>query len=362
MPGGIGERGAPALMAKDNQDVTRRKFLTESSEIGLGSVLTASLGAAQQTRGDERTGRPTPQPSAGNSKKQMPMRKLGGTGVEVSILGVGGGGRGRNPQIRGTSERPEIREKAEQILHRALDLGINYIDTCAGYGASESIIGDVAAARRKEMFLATKCDKCHVSGDQLRRELEQSLKRLQTEQIDLWQIHNIATLQQVETIFKKDRAIEVFQKAKEQGAVRFIGITVHTSRKVIEEVLSRCKDSGIEMDTLLMTFNVADQASGGHGKQILNGHRSIGKIAMKVFASDGAAIIHQQKFSAETALRYVLSHGFATAIVGTHTLEELEENVRIVRDFQVCSKEELGEIEQQVVRTNGRPLWTLTRR
>ena len=343
-----------------DKDTSRREVLAKSSQMGLASVLTSSLSASEPPAGGAPTRDATSEQSAISTNSPMPRRKLGSTGVEVSILGIGGGGRGRNPQIRGTKERPDVRDTAEAIVHRALDLGINFVDTCTGYGASESIIGEVAASRRKEMFLATKCDKCHVSGDQLRRELDQSLKRLRTDQIDLWQIHNIATLQQVDTIFRKDHAIEVFQKAKEQGAARFIGITAHTSRRVIDETLRRCKESGIEMDTLLMSFNAADQASGGNGKKILQRYPSIGKIAMKVFASDGAALIHQQNLSAETALRYVLSHGFAAAIVGTHTLDELEENVRIAKSFQACREEELGEIERRIVETNNRRLWTLT--
>ena len=286
------------------------------------------------------------------------MRVLGETGEKVSILGIGGGGRGKNPQIRGTLERPEVQELAERILHRALDAGVNYIDTCTGYGQSERIVGNVAATRRKEMFLATKCDRCAVPGDQLRRELEQSLGRLKTDRIDLWQIHNVANLQNVETIFEKDRAVEVFQKAKEEGIARFIGFSVHSSRTVIEAVLDRSRRSGIAFDSLLMSFNVADRSSGGHGGRVLDDHPSIGKIAMKVFASDGAPLIHRQGISAETGLRYVWSHGFATAIIGTHTLEELEENVRIARDFEPYSEAERREIEQRIASQPGR-LWAL---
>ncbi len=339
-------------MAKKDTSTSRREFIAKTGEVGLASMLTVSLATSNEGVGAE-PAKPLP-----DVKKQMPMRKLGKTGVDVSILGVGGGGRGRNPQIRGTKDRNNVREQAERILHRALDLGINYIDTCTGYGESESIIGEVAASRRKEMFLATKCDKCHVAGDQLRRELEQSLERLRADQLDLWQIHNIATLQQVETIFKNDGAIEVFRKAKQEGIARFIGITVHSSRKVIDETLRRCRASGIMMDTLLVNFNPADEARGGHGRQILKDHPSIGKIAMKVFGSDGAPIIHREKLSAETALRYVLSHNFATVIIGTHTLAELEENVSIVRSFRPYSDAELREIEKQIHGARG-GLWTL---
>ena len=240
-------------MTEPNRSTTRREFLTESGQLGVASAL--ALHASAETRGDEPA---APQLSAAptqDTKQKLPMRKLGNTGVDVSILGLGGGGSGRNPQIRGTAENPEIRRNAIEILHRALDLGINYFDSCCGYGASESVIGEVAASRRDEMFLATKCFRCHVPGDQLRKELDQSLKRLRTDRLDLWQIHHIGTLRQVEQIFEKDHAIDVFQKAKDEGLTRFIGITVHSSRRVIEETLMRCKFAGIEMDTLLLSFN-----------------------------------------------------------------------------------------------------------
>ena len=97
-----------------------------------------------------------------------------------------------------------------------------------------------------------------------------------------------------------------------------------------------------------MSFNVTDQLVGGHGKKVLEENPRIGKIAMKVFASDGAAIIHKKGISAETALRYVLTQGFATAIVGTHTPEELAENIRIARSFTPCTDEECRRIEARV--------------
>jgi aryl-alcohol dehydrogenase-like predicted oxidoreductase len=278
--------------------------------------------------------------------------------VEVSILGLGGGGRGANPQIRGTTARPDVEKTADEILHRALDAGVNYIDTCTGYGESERIIGGVAATRRREMFLATKCNRCHVPGDQLRRELDQSLRRLQTDSVDLWQIHNVRNAADVEAIFRPDHAIDVFQKAKEEGTARFIGISVHSSRRVIELALARCRQAGVAMDTLLFSFNVADRFTGGHGKRVLDDHPSIGKIAMKVFASDGAPIVRREGIPAATALRYVLSHRFATAIVGTHSLEELEENLQIVRSFQPLSEEDLREVDGRV-RGQSQQLWTL---
>jgi aryl-alcohol dehydrogenase-like predicted oxidoreductase len=341
--------------------LSRRRFLNGAAAALAtnGAASTAVPAIAQRALEDD--DRAASSPSTGSSSQsfsKMPMRTLGQTKAKVSILGLGGGGRGRNPQIRGRSDRPEVEELAEQILNRALDAGVNYIDTCAGYGESERIIGNIAATRRKEMFLATKCDRCNAPGDQLRRELEQSLRRLRTDTIDLWQIHNIVNLQQVESIFQPDRAIDVFLRAKAEGMVRFVGITVHTGRAVIDATLQRCRERGIAMDTLLVAFNAADMSRGGHGSKTVKGNPEVGKIAMKVFGSDGAPIVRREGISAQVALRYVLSHTVATAIVGTHNLEELEENLKTARDFTPCSAEEMRDIERRFGQHDGK-LWTL---
>lgn len=320
--------------------VSRRRFLETAGLLAAAPAARACVASAVAEPG------------------KMPTRKLGSTGVEVSILGLGGGGRGKNPQIRGTPDRPEVQELAERIIHEALDAGVNYFDSCVGYGESERILGLVAATRRKEMFLATKCTKCDASGDQLRKEIDLSLQRLQTDRIDLWQIHNIRNLQDVFVIFQKDRAIDVALEAKRQGIARFIGVTVHGSRAVIEATLDRCRRKGLSMDTLLMSFNPADSAFGGHGKRVLAKYPSIGKIAMKTLGSDGAPILGQMGVSAETALRYVLTQGFATAIVGVHSMEELAENIRVARTFQPLDEDELGQVESRVSDTS-QNLWAL---
>ncbi|MBM3261964.1 MAG: aldo/keto reductase [candidate division Zixibacteria bacterium] len=145
----------------------------------------------------------------------LPRRAFGTTGVSVSIIGLDGGGGGMNPQITGSPDKPHIQALAEQIIHKALDEGINLFDTCSGYGASERILGRVAANRRSEMFLATKNLIPHAPGDQVRRELEQSLTRLQTDHMDMIQIHDIYSLEQADIVFAQDHAIEVYLKARE---------------------------------------------------------------------------------------------------------------------------------------------------
>jgi aryl-alcohol dehydrogenase-like predicted oxidoreductase len=278
----------------------------------------------------------------------IPRRAFGTTGASVSIIGLGGGGAGHNPQIQGTPDKPHTVALAEQIIHRALDMGVNLFDTCSGYGASEQILGHVAADRRSEMFLATKNGIPHASGDQVRRELDQSLTRLQTDYVDLVQIHNLQTLEQAELIFAKDHAIEVYLKAREEGLTRFIGITSHNRYQPLIAVLDRCAHEGIKMDSVLTGFNIADMAYGGHGKRLLNRSPAVAKMAMTLFGCDGAPIMKQTGYTAKTLIRYVLSHPFATAVIGMHTIRELEENLAIAQEFVSYTDAELRDIETSV--------------
>jgi aryl-alcohol dehydrogenase-like predicted oxidoreductase len=289
-----------------------------------------------------------PEPRQEATMSIMPQRAFGTTGAHISIIGLGGGGGGMNPQILGSPDKPHIQALAEQIIHRALDAGINLFDTCSGYGASERILGRVAASRRSEMFLATKNLIPHASGDQVRRELEQSLTRLQTDHVDLVQIHDIYSLEQADRIFAPDHAIEVYLKAREEGLTRFIGITSHNRYQPLVRVLDRCAAEGIRMDSVLMGFSVADRAHGGYGKRLLVRYPDVTKLAMTIFGCDGAPVMKQTGYPAETLIRYVLSHPFASAVIGMHTIEELEENVAIAKRFVPYTEPELQAIEAAV--------------
>jgi len=297
-----------------------------------------------------------PMPPAG----KVPTRQFGKTGVEVSILGIGGGGRGRNPQIKGAAGNPKARALAEKIINQALDMGINYIDTCAGYGASEEILGHTLKDRRKDVFLVTKCNRPAVPRDQLMRELDQSLKRMKTDRVDAWLIDNLTTMAQVDQIFKKGFAIEAFQRAKEQSLTRFIGISGHASAKVLDATVQRCCKEGVDMDAIMLGINCTDSLAGGHGNALIDKYADSGiaLVAMKVFGSDGAPLLRGPAVSAESALRYVLSRPVATAVVGMHTLAELKANVRIARELKPMSAEERKTFERNLA-GRVKPMWAL---
>ena len=288
----------------------------------------------------------------------MPMRELGQTGEKVSILCLGGGGRGRNPQIRGKAKNSGERKLAVKLIERALEAGVNFFDSCTGYGASEEILGEALPKDRRKIFIATKNTQPDAPGDRLRFELDQSLKRLKTGRLDLWYIHNVRTLKDAKAIFEKDRAIEVFLKAREEGKTRFIGISGHTSAKAIHHVLDRCIKDGIKLDAVLFSINITDARSGGHGKKLIERYKDfdIGMVAMKIFGSDGAPLLKQPGIDAELATRFVLSQPVSSAVVGIHTMEELEENLRIVKQFKPLTKEEILDTEKELA---AKPVWTL---
>ena len=327
-------------------ELSRREFLrhTAAGAAAAGTVSLVNGGSVE----------------AESVRPKLPMREFGKTGVRVSILALGGGGTGRNPQIRGTRQRPQERELAEKIIGRAFEEGVNYFDSCTGYGASEEIMGEVLKPHRKEVFLVTKCGRPTSPEDQLRRELELSLTRLQTDQLDVWQIHNVNNMNQVRRIFGKGGAVEVAQRAKEEGLTRFIGITSHSSAKVLTEAIERCTKEGIKMEAVLVGLNIADSMAGGYGSAFAAkyANSAVGLAAMKVFGSDGAPLLRYPGIDAEKALRYVWSKPIASAVIGTHSLTELEESIRIASEFEPMGEEEMAAFEQHVAKTV-KPVWTL---
>jgi len=170
----------------------------------------------------------------------MPTRNLGKTGFRVGIFSLGG---------QAAIEKPDNEAVAVPLVEKALDLGVNYIDTSARYGGdprwSEQYIGKVMKRRRNEAYLATKThDRTRDGSLKL---LETSLKLLQTDHVDLWQIHNLTSMEQVERIFAPDGAVKAMQEAREQKLVRHLGITGHADPDVLLEALRR-----FPFDTILL--------------------------------------------------------------------------------------------------------------
>jgi uncharacterized protein len=298
--------------------ISRRTFV-KAGTLGTAGLVVSGRAAASEV--------PPPPP--------MPERPLGRTGHNVRIFSLGG---------QATIERPGMQDESVAIINRALDLGVNYIDTAAAYGRgiSQVYIGEVMATRRREVFLATKTHDRTRDGSL--RLLEQSLKSLQTDHIDLWQLHNITTTAQLDQIFGAGGAIEALQQARDEGTVRFLGITGHADPDVLIDGISR-----FDFDTILMALNPADRYHLPFMDALLPlaNRKQMGVIAMKlpsrgrIFREDGITSIRQ-------SMSWVLSQPVSTCIIGVDNIPQLEENVRIAADFQPLNSAQMASIEALV--------------
>lgn len=264
--------------------------------------------------------------------RSMPERALGRTGRQVPLFSLGG---------QAALEQPERTEEALAIVNRAIDLGVRYIDTARVYGRgqSETCLGQVMKTRRREVFLASKTRDRTYEGSM--RSLELSLKTLQTEHLDLWQLHNVMTDDDLDRIFAKDGALRALERAREQKLVRFLGITGHYDPHVLRRGIER-----YAFDTVLVALNAADRHRASFIEHLVPAavERKMGIIGMKVpargrlFREDGVT-------SMRDAMRYTLSLPVSTVIVGISTLAELEEDVRIAREFRPLPAGEMARLE-----------------
>lgn len=265
----------------------------------------------------------------------LPRRALGRTGVQTGLFSLGG---------EATVQTASRRETAEEILNRAIDLGVNYIDTSPRYGngGSETNIGHVMRDRRGEVFLATKTHDRSYDGTM--RLVEQSLKRLQTDHLDLYQLHNVRVHNDLDRAFADDGAIHALERLKREKVVGNIGITGHRDPTVL---LRGIREHSF--DTILMSLNAADRYYEPFQEELLETavEQQLGIIAMKV-AAVGRVFREDGITSMEQALGYVLSLPVSTAIIGISTVKELEENVRIAQRFEPYSREQMREVEQLV--------------
>jgi aryl-alcohol dehydrogenase-like predicted oxidoreductase len=268
----------------------------------------------------------------GDQKEGMPFRPLGSTGYRVHIFSLGG---------QATLEEGERDDDAAAIINRAIDLGVNYIDTSRVYGrgVSETYIGRVMKSRRKEVFLATKTRDRSYDGSM--RSLEESLKALQTDTIDLWQLHNIRTDDDLDQIFAKDGAVKALERARDEKIVRFVGITGHRDPFVLRKAIER-----YPFDSILMALNAADRHKASFIENLLPVavEKKMSIVGMKIpargriFREGGITTMKQ-------AMSYVLSLPVSTIIIGISTLKDLEENVRIAEEFQPLKPEEMLALE-----------------
>lgn len=262
----------------------------------------------------------------------MQKRKLGKTGYSVSIFSLGG---------ESAVERSNHPAEAEAIVNLALDLGVNYIDTAPAYGSggSENNIGRVMAYRRKETFLATKTGDRTYDGTM--RLVEKSLARLKTDYLDLYQLHDMQTREDLRQVLAEDGAIKALEQLKGDKVILNMGLTGHKDPALLLKAIKE-----YPFDCLLISLNAGDPHYRSFKKELLPEavKQNLGIIAMKVTAV-GRIFRNEGITSMEQAFGYTLTHPVSTAIVGISTLAELEENTRIAREFKPFSEEEIKDLE-----------------
>lgn len=254
-------------------------------------------------------------------------RPLGATGVTVPLIGYGTAPLGK---------KHVSREYAVRCLNHAIDLGITYLDTSPDYG-SEPHVGEVMKTRRSEVFLATKIN--NRTRDKVRRELEDSLRALQTDHVDLIQVHAVNAFADLEQALAPDGAMVALDQARKDGLVRFIGITGHCRPGILGHALRRWP-----FDTVLAALGMADRLISSPETFLLPDavERRVGVIAMKCLG-------HGEFPDAGLALRYSLGlPGVSLAIVGMESETQITQIVEIAAGFRPLEEREEAILIEQV--------------
>lgn len=303
-------------------DVTRRDFLTTASALALAGIVQGQ---------DVRTG--------------MPTRTLGKTGVKVSVVAFGSGS-------RWLAYKEE--DKALEAMTKALDAGVTYIDTAFAYGQgqSETWVGKLMPARRDSVFLATKVSV--RPGDEAMRSIEGSLRRLNTDRVDLLHIHDLKTAEDLAAIEAKGNVLDVLHKMRDQKVARFIGITSHTDPAVLKTALERH-----DFDCTQMALNAAKagmvKGISAYGEAHEHSFESLalpvanrkkmGVIAMKIFAQDQIA----GKAPVTDLMRYSLSLPVSACVLGMPKLDFIGENLSVAKAFRPMSRQEMDRVSGRLV-------------
>ena len=334
------------------QNQGRRDFLKAGGVSVAAGLVQAALPSTAQAEST------TPQAfrtSAEAVQQMMPTRNLGKTGFRAGIFGLGG---------QGALEKTHNDAVAIPIIEKALELGVNYYDTSAIYGGperwSEQYLGKALKGYRDQVFIASKTKE--RTRDAALKNLEVSLKLLNTDHIDTWQLHDVGTLDEVDQIFGKGGAIEAFQQAREQKMVRHLGITGRFRPEALMEGIRR-----FPFDTVLMGINAADRYYYSFAKELLPMavERQMGIIGMKVMArgrilsswtpptievqkksweGSGAIATTPGTLTKHETFFYTLSLPISTAIIGCDSVAQVEECVDLARQFTPLNDHQMTEL------------------
>ncbi|MEN8229470.1 MAG: aldo/keto reductase [Bacteroidota bacterium] len=275
----------------------------------------------------------------------MEKRSLGKTGEKLSMIGFGG-----------IVVKDATTAESAARVKEAIDHGINYFDVAPTYGNAEEMLGPALEPYRKDVFLACKTTERKKEG--ARKELEQSLKRLRTDHFDLYQLHAVIKLEDVDTIFSKGGAMETFLEAREEGKVRFLGFSAHSVEAAMA-LMDR-----FDFDTILFPFNYATWYAGNFGPQVMEKakEKEMGILALKAMAQRPWEEGEERTISktwykplinpeeANQGLRFTLSHPVTSAIPPGH--EDLfSMALKLAKDFKPMDEKEVIQIKEKGINT-----------
>jgi len=291
---------------------TRRTFVKGAAVVTASMLTNPAFGTTSDTQQDSTY--PT---------DSVPHRPLGKTGAQVSVLGVGG------YHLGSTKNQQE----ATELVATALGAGINFFDNAWEYhdGASEEKLGIALKGKRQDAFVMTKVCTHGRGKDVAMQQLEESLRRLQTDHLDLWQIHEVVYYNDPDLIFAPGGAAEALLAAKQQGKVRFIGFTGHKNPAIHLKMLSH----DFPFDTVQMPLNCLDATFRSFETQVLPvaNRKGIGILGMKSLGGSGE-LVTNGAVTPHEGLSYAMSLPVSTTISGMDSLAVLQQNLKIASGFK----------------------------
>jgi aryl-alcohol dehydrogenase-like predicted oxidoreductase len=266
----------------------------------------------------------------------VPRRPMGSTGLQVSILGMGG-------YHLGTVR---IQNDVNNMVAKALDHGINFFDNAWEYhqGLSEELVGAALKGKRNQAIVMTKVCTHGRKKDVAMRMLEESLTRLKTDHLDVWQVHEVIYYNDPERAYEADGVLEALTAAKQQGKVRFVGFTGHKNPAIHLDMLNR----GYHFDTVQMPINPFDPSFRSFEENVLPValQKGMAVFSMKSMGGSGEPIVHGALTPTE-ALSYAMSvPGVSTTISGMDSMEVLDQNLEILRNFKPLSEKQMSELRE----------------
>jgi len=330
-------------------EFSRRRFIHGAALAGAavvvpGEAVRANVKTASVGSTGEQPNLPNPivpnfQGQYGESSLpsfQVPKRSMGSTGLQVSIIGMGG------YHLGSAAGQQEVNE----MVAKAIDHGINFFDNAWEYhkGMSEERVGAALKGKRDQTIVMTKVCTHGRKKDVAMKMLEESLIRLQTDHIDVWQVHEVIYYNDPERAYDPDGVLEALTAAKQQGKVRFVGFTGHKNPSIHLEMLNR----GFHFDTVQMPINPFDPSYRSFERNVLPVavQKGMAAFSMKSMSGSGESIVNGALTPTE-ALSYAMSvPGVSTTVSGMDSMAVLDQNLAILRNFQPLSEKQMADLRE----------------